>query len=224
MRIEDKVELTKLLHKARSIRDIENNLYIDAKTRQRYTKEIQKNKTVKFLNVEYPLYIKKVSGQVLANSEAIEGNEVFEDYMNQSTVHPVFLPLNMTEVFMLTQHLLDICNWEDKGIYREIAEKIYSQLSDYAIERLQENTHQLEKREKVQYMSEQEMFDKIIHSEISGACKISNRVRVKLKDGRSITGKVVFSKDGEGKYNFEEDSGEIIPLSGDTVVYIEYLK
>lgn len=53
----------------------------------------------------------------------------------QSTVHPIFLPLNMTEVYYLVMGLKTLAK-ENKNIagniYNDLADRVYSQLSHYA--------------------------------------------------------------------------------------------
>lgn len=65
----------------------------------------------------------------------------------KSSVNPILLPLNMTEIFMLTNGLLDVFdkNTEIYKNYKHLAEKIYSQLSPYALKRIGENRHNLRK-------------------------------------------------------------------------------
>ena len=59
-----------------------------------------------------------------------------------STVHPVFLPLNMTEVYALTVGLKKAFQKKEKPlwdtIFNNIAEWIYSQLTDYGKEIISE--------------------------------------------------------------------------------------
>lgn len=55
-----------------------------------------------------------------------------------TTVHPIFLPLNLTEVYALTKYLPSILKEDDLGydIILSIISKIKSQLSDYSIKKL----------------------------------------------------------------------------------------
>ena len=128
MQLEDKIKLTKFLHNKHTRKEIEEYLSVDKRTRQRYMKEIDDNNTVSFLNTEYPLYFQRKKSIVLGDSDKRSDKAIFDDAEYQSTVHPVFLPLNLTEVYALTTHLLDICGDQQKDIYRGIAEMIYSQL------------------------------------------------------------------------------------------------
>jgi len=53
----------------------------------------------------------------------------------QSSIHPVFLPLNLTEVYYLTVFLRQLSNSKDtfmSSIFRDLANRIYCQLSEYA--------------------------------------------------------------------------------------------
>ena len=53
----------------------------------------------------------------------------------QSSIHPVFLPLNLTEVYYLTVFLKQLSNSKDtfmSSIFRDLANRIYCQLSEYA--------------------------------------------------------------------------------------------
>lgn len=59
----------------------------------------------------------------------------------QSTVHPIFLPLNLTEVYFLFTGLKSLAQGREDSIaaerYDHLANRIYSQLSDYARERIE---------------------------------------------------------------------------------------
>ena len=56
----------------------------------------------------------------------------------KSTMHPVFLPLNLTEIYALTTYLDKVLDSTDQNtqIIRDISERIKSQLSDYALNKL----------------------------------------------------------------------------------------
>ena len=59
-------------------------------------------------------------------------------YYYRTTLHPVFLPLNLTEVYALTVYLnkaIDDHN-PNKEVISDISTRIKGQLSEYAIERL----------------------------------------------------------------------------------------
>mgnify|MGYP007069931919 CR=1 FL=1 len=221
MELEDKVKLTKYLHKKHNLQEIEEFLHVDTRTRQRYIREIKEDNTVSFLNVKYPLYIKKSAGRIVGDSDGSDNEIPFESEEYKSTVHPVFLPLNMTEVYALTTHLMKISSVEDKEMYREIAEKIYSQLSDYAIDRLGNNPYHLEKRETVEFISENEMYERDHISKLLTALKAGCRVKITFQDGRIETGKV---RMGEGtQMNLEVNNEYHIPIAKDNITYIEIL-
>lgn len=211
-RITDKIELIKYLHKPHTMTQIENDNAISERTRQYWLAE-----DIQIGNVTIPMQLTKVEtntrGTYISDAGK-ENNLPSADPLYRSSTHPVILPLNLTEVYALTNHLLDKCDRSspDYAIYREIAEKIYSQLSDYALAQLRENRHHLEKRNTVTYISEQEFFDKHMRSEFLYCLKSGDPVKVTFEKEEIITGQVRLNFD-EDKY-YLESNGKKYPLDG----------
>lgn len=72
--------------------------------------------------------------EVLGSTISIEKERQGTSYLYSTTVHPVFLPLNLTEVYAMTVYLDNTINQNDPNaqIIRNISARIKSQLSDYA--------------------------------------------------------------------------------------------
>lgn len=64
----------------------------------------------------------------------------------QSSIHPVFLPLNLTEVYYLTVGLKLLSNDKETSInkvFEDLANRIYCQLSEYARDKMDKKGRQL---------------------------------------------------------------------------------
>ncbi|MDD6466657.1 MAG: hypothetical protein PUF50_00545 [Erysipelotrichaceae bacterium] len=133
--------------------------------------------------------------------KGVENNLIYK-----SSVNPILLPLNMTEVYMLTNGLLDTFdkNSEIYKNYKYLVEKIYSQLSDYAIKKIGGNPHNLNKRETIEYESELKMYDKIHSSKFMYAEKTRDRVKIIFDDDSEVIGRV--TRKGGELILTEEDS------------------
>ena len=72
--------------------------------------------------------------EVLGSTISIEKERQGTSYLYSTTVHPVFLPLNLTEIYAMTVYLDNTINQYDPNaqIIRNISARIKSQLSDYA--------------------------------------------------------------------------------------------
>lgn len=64
-------------------------------------------------------------------------------YYYRTTMHPIFLPLNLTEVYALTVYLERALKDDNinSGIIRDISARVKSQLSDYAFNKLFPDEH-----------------------------------------------------------------------------------
>ena len=141
-KLENKIKLIKYLHKPQTISNCAEHLIVDERTVRRYIAE----KEIKINNVRIPFGIQKMHHyEYYSDAKDANGFSTNEEY-NKSSVHPIFLPLNLTEVYMLTNGILDILgtNHPLYKHYKEIANKIYSQLSDYARTRIVAAKHGLE--------------------------------------------------------------------------------
>ena len=141
------------------------------------------------------------------NEEKVENKLLYK-----SSINPILLPLNMTEIYMLTNGLLDIFE-KDSEIYKNykhLAQKIYSQLSPYALKRIGDNRHNLTKLDKIEYESELELYDKVNSSKFMYAEKSRDKVKVYFEDGSTIIGRV--NRKGRKLVLTEEDSYDQIDI------------
>ena len=95
-------------------------------------------------NVVIPFKIQENSdGRSLLNSKYSEDDIDANDLKLRSSVHPVVLPLNLTEVYLLTGGIFSNLgrNHPEYDAYKSIADKIYSQLSDYGKECIRMSGH-----------------------------------------------------------------------------------
>lgn len=217
-RIERLFEITKFLHKPRRMEDIKREFKIKNST----LSHMFTDPKISFLNVEFPLYRRKITNENeyisdSENSELIESNN--SDL--RSTVHPIVLPLNLTEVFMLTNHLLDITreNEIDYRTYKEIVNKIYPQLSEYAKRQIGDNRHYLTDSGTVKFTSEEEMFNKDKPSVLEFALKSESKVKIILKEGKGeIVGKVmhggkdIFIETDDVKYKYSDIKYDVLGI------------
>lgn len=157
----------------------------------------------------------EVMGTTIQISEEKKGRRKYY----KSTLHPIFLPLNLTEVYALTVYMprmMDHFNPNAKIIYN-IAGRIKAQLSDYALKRLFPNENQLlDIPEELRYINDEELAQSrcgiLMYLMKSGEpCSfivdgVTRRGRISLKDNRYT----VVCEDGEVLDHDPEDLEFII--------------
>lgn len=196
----DKIEklfaITKALHEPKSITKLEREIGEEISSSS--FSHMFTEGEFEFAGVAFPFLRRKVKGRKelyefvsdANSSDILESN----DCELKSTVHPVVLPLNLTEVFMLTNHLIDISKGtEDEELYRQIANKIYPQLSDYAKKKIG-NKYGLSERGLVEYTKEE--------NTLQYALKSGKTISFVLDDGTEINGKIKYGENG-----YEIDNG-----------------
>lgn len=117
---ERQLEIAKYLHEPHTLGEIEERFDISPETRRNDIRALEDG-------IE-------VLGATISIEEVRSKGKV----MYKSTMHPVFLPLNLTEVYALTTYLDKVLDSEDQNTknIRNISERIKSQLSDYALKKL----------------------------------------------------------------------------------------
>ena len=117
---ERQLEIAKFLHEQKTMEDIQTHFGIDARTARNDLQELEEGITV------------------LGSTIQIRKDKIKGKYQYKTTLHPVFLPLNLTEVYALTVYLSRAIDSRDPNaeIIRNISDRIKSQLSDYAYKRL----------------------------------------------------------------------------------------
>lgn len=201
--IERQLEIAKYLHTERTAAEIEHHFSIDKRTRQADLQALE-------------------SGiEIFGTTIKIEKERKKGKYYYRSTLHPVFLPLNLTEVYAVTIYLERIISRGDANaeILHNIANRIKSQLSDYAYEKLYEEP-------KPEYMNNYRSDESLAHQREGIAMYL-------MKSGRSCrffyknneyTGKIQFIN---GKYHVVLNDGQILDADISEVDFIpdsfEYL-
>lgn len=117
---ERQLEIAKFLHNPHTPKEIQEKFDIDERTARNDLQELEDGITV------------------LGSTIKIEKEKKGRSYYYKTTLHPVFLPLNLTEVYALTVYLDRVIGYSDPNakMIRDISERIKLQLSDYAYERL----------------------------------------------------------------------------------------
>lgn len=117
---ERQLEIAKFLHKKRSVKEISDHFCIAERTVRDDLQRLEEGITVFDTTIQ------------------ITKEKVGRNYYYRTTLHPVFLPLNLTEVYALTVYLNKAIDGHNpnKDIINSISARIKGQLSDYAIERL----------------------------------------------------------------------------------------
>jgi hypothetical protein len=114
---ERQINLLKELHEPKSRTEIVNTYCINERTLRTDLSELEKG--IEFLGSNIKIDIDSSKGNI----------------SYKSTVHPIFLPLNLTEAYSMTVGLKKLSRDNFYGsILDDMADYIYSQLSDYAKE------------------------------------------------------------------------------------------
>lgn len=117
---ERQLEIAKFLHEEKTPADIQRHFDIDERTMRKDLQELEEGI------------------QVLGSTIQIQKEKHGRSYYYRTTLHPVFLPLNLTEVYALTVYLNRVIADHDPNaqIIRNISARVRSQLSDYAMNRI----------------------------------------------------------------------------------------
>lgn len=117
---ERQLEIAKFLHKKRSTKEISDYFCISERTVRKDLQELEEGITVFDTTIQ------------------ISKEKIGREYYYITTLHPIFLPLNLTEVYALTVYLNKEINDSNpnKTIVKNISSRIKGQLSEYAMERL----------------------------------------------------------------------------------------
>ena len=117
---ERQLEIAKYLHTPRAADEISKHFDIDDRTRRDDLQALEEGITV------------------LGSTIRIQKEKKGRKYYYRTTMHPIFLPLNLTEVYALTVYLERAIKYNDvnSGIIRNISARVKSQLSDYAFDKL----------------------------------------------------------------------------------------
>ena len=143
---ERRIEILKLLHgKKMRIGEIAEYFNVDERTIRSDVDELREG-----LNI---------LGSVFKIESKHEGSQ---HHFYQSTVHPLVLGLNLSELLMLLKLLEEKSEAAGGEVYQNIFDSIYSQLTDYAEKILKPNLKKSYVRRQVMNVLEEEAFKKSI--------------------------------------------------------------
>ena len=116
--LERQLAIAKFLHEPKTPEEIERHFGISDETRKKDMRALEDG--IEFLGSSISITKVRKDGK--------------DGY--RSTMHPVFLPLNLTEVYAMTVYLEDVLDPKDINteVIRNVIGRIKSQLSDYALE------------------------------------------------------------------------------------------
>lgn len=136
---ERQLEIAKYLHIERTAKEIIQEFEIDERTMRKDLQELENGITV------------------LGSKIQIKKEKKGRKYYYKTTLHPVFLPLNLTEVYALTVYLDRVIDEKDPNakIIKNISQRIKSQLSDYAYSKIFGD--EIEFRKENKYIDDKEM-------------------------------------------------------------------
>ena len=225
-KLEKKLELIKELHRPMRKGDLIDLIECDGEhpdSPERTLRNYKKEGDIEIGKAIIPFKVKQTRDKrTLSNSEKKSEDFNAYDLMERSSVHPVVLPLNLTEVHYLTNVILDKLgrNHPDYEIYKEIANKIYSQLSDYGKQIIRGHGHDFEDLEKVIYIRECDMAGKSHRVALAMAHKSKGRVKIILLDDQCIYGVVKHRNDD---FYLVKDNGEEILVDNLGIKKVENL-
>lgn len=198
-KLDKKIELIKALHKPINkidLLDLIDSVNDDPESKERTLRNYKEEGDIEIGKAIIPFKVHKTrDGRTLSNSEKKKPKEVKTyDLLERSSVHPVILPLNLVEVHYLTSGILNKlgANHPDYEIYKGIANKIYSQLSDYGKEIISRSGHDFEDLNKVMYTRECDMVNGNSRVALAMAEKSETRAKIILLDGQCLYGKVKY--------------------------------
>lgn len=185
------LEMAKFLQQKRTLREIDEHFHIDERTRREDLQALENGL--------------EVFGAEIKITKTREDGRVFYE----STLHPIFLPLNLTEVYAMTEYLKNVLPPDDPNsqLVWDIVRRIELQLSDYAIDRIcpadgrpdVSNDYRDDR-----FFSTDDRHVQMYLMKRRSSCRI-------LWMGKEYTGTFEPRRSGEGKgYVFRTESGEIL--------------
>lgn len=117
---ERQLEIAKFLHEEKTPAEIQEHFDIDERTMRKDLQELEEGITV------------------LGSTIQIQKEKHGRKYYYRTTLHPVFLPLNLTEVYAFTVYLDRVIQDHNPNAFviRNISNRVKSQLSAYAKKRI----------------------------------------------------------------------------------------
>lgn len=208
-----RVEIAKFLHEPRSRDDIMENFFISERQLRSDLGALKDG--VDFFGTTLKISVVKTEGNLRTTTND-------ENYI--LTAHPIVLMLNLTEVYELTIGLLNVVKG-NPSIYNEyskLANKIYTQLSDYGREVIKtsnQDKHNLFQSESISYRSEAEMFEENWVSRFMYMLKTRSKGEIIYnKDGKIIIEKCTAVDYDKVNYKFVNSNNEELIIHTDDVI------
>ena len=194
---ERQLEIAKYLHTERTTSEIQEHFNIDARTVRSDLQELEEGITIMGTTVQ------------------ISKDKRGRSYYYRTTLHPVFLPLNLTEVYALTVYLNRVIPDKDPNamIIRDISDRIKGQLSPYAFQKLFPD----EEMESVEnsYVDDEELAHRR-EGIIMYLMKSRRHCRFLWKD-REYTGWITWI---DGEYRIRTEDGEVLDADLSEIEFI----
>ena len=194
---ERQLEIAKYLHTERTTSEIQEHFNIDARTVRSDLQELEEGITI--------------MGTTVQISKEKKGRR----YYYRTTLHPVFLPLNLTEVYALTVYLNRAIQDHDPNamIIRDISNRIKGQLSPYAFQKLfpDEEMESVENR----YVDDEDLAHRR-EGIIMYLMKSRRHCRFLWKD-REYTGWITWI---DGEYRIRTEDGEVLDADLSEIEFI----
>ena len=128
------------------------------------------------------------------------------------TIHPVFLALNLTEVYFLTVKLPSLVKKDQKETALGIVGDVYRQLSDYAKAKMDHFFSKESRKEQlkgIQVRGYRNEKKDILYYEKSG-----EMCSIELKDKGWLSG-IILKGDDNSHYKLQKNNGEVITFTAD---------
>ena len=196
---ERQLEIAKFLHRERTTSEIQERFDIDGRTVRSDLQELEEGISVMGATIQ------------------IQKEKRGRKYYYRTTLHPVFLPLNLTEVYALTVYLDRVIKENDPNarIIRNISDRIKAQLSPYACEKLFP-----EERRDSFSAANGYVDDEVLAHRREGILMYLMKSRSKCRflwQDREYTGRIVLSG---GQYSIITEEGERLDADPGEVEFI----
>lgn len=180
-KLEREMEIIKHCHTPKNIQEIADELAVDERIIRRYINDYLPKFDFPVMQVDVNRLFVNDNSRFTLDAEA---NDEYK-----TTVHPVCLALNLTEVYLLTIGTLSRIPTDDimYDVYVRLLSKIFTQLSAYGKDILNkaEPDHKLKELRHLRYESESEIFRELPGTKIAYAMKSEAPIIIKWKESGS---------------------------------------
>ena len=194
-----------------TINELADSFLVSTKTIDRDLKAIAKGVNVN--GIEVKLVVVKKDGKIY----------LINDDLYHTTVHPISLNLNMTEIYTL---LVDVASREKENrisgpLYNSIMKRIYGQLNDYGKAIIEEHSNIISYEDgETEFITEEELHKRYRFSVLMSALKSGAKVKVEFKHDSKTYFKTVSIKRAEGKLLLIDESRNQYLICEDDIIGI----